>query len=405
MKVIYFHQYFSTPECSSGTRSYEMAKRLVKDGNDVFMITTSAFLDRVYKFNSGWNCLEVDGINVFVLKLPYSNSNSYFQRIYKFIYFSIRSSFKSLSIKADVIFATSTPLTIIIPALFFKFFKRKPLIFEVRDLWPEMPVAVGAINNRILIYIASKLESLAYFSAQKIIALSPGMASSIIEKGKNSADVITIPNSCDNALFRVDPEIGLRYRANKLNVSKHNKVVVYTGTLGAVNNVSYLVNLARESLSKGHRIHYYIFGEGAEELTIREFAENSGVLDVNLFMSPAVSKLEVVEILSASDVALSLFDDIPQMWANSANKFFDALAAGKPVGINYKGWQYDLMANDKFGVYLDCDNYQVAADNLNNFLFDEQKYNSAKDHALSLASNEFSRDKLYLKFNEVFKSL
>jgi len=404
MKLIYLHQYFATPDSCSGTRSYEMSRRLVKDGHDVTVLTTSAFLDNIYNFDSGWNFLSIDGISVYVLKLPYSNSNSYLTRIYKFIYFSFRSFLKSLNFDCDVIFATSTPLTIIIPAFLHKKIKKIPLVFEVRDLWPELPIAVGAIKNPFVIWAAEYLEMLAYKSSSKIITLSSGMKNGVLKKIKEKNSVVIIPNSCDNDFFNVSDEVGLKYKKDHLKFVKSSKLVVYAGTLGVINDVSYLVYVAKESFLKGYDICFYVVGDGAEKEQVRSLAEKLKVLNINFFMSNPVNKKEVVKILSAADMALSLFGDIPEMWSNSANKMFDALAAGKPVGINYKGWQYDLINEKGFGICLSAKDYVAAAKKIHTFLFDDRRYSNAKYQSCDIASKEFSRDNLYVEFEKTIKS-
>lgn len=175
MRILYLHQYFATPESNAGTRSYEMAKRFVKNGHNVTFVTSSAYLSSNYKVQKGWNLIEIDGIKLHVLHLDYSNKDSFIKRIFKFISFSARSTLKSLSIKADVVFATSTPLTIAIPGLIYSKLKRKPLVFEVRDLWPELPVASGVIKNKLVIKLASWLEKYTYRNSKRLIGLSPGM--------------------------------------------------------------------------------------------------------------------------------------------------------------------------------------------------------------------------------------
>jgi len=302
------------------------------------------------------------------------------------------------------VFATSTPLTIIIPAFFYKKIKKLPMVFEVRDLWPELPIAVGAIKNPIVIWLAERLEKLAYSSSSKIIALSSGIETGVLNKMKTSKDVVTIPNSCDNDLFRVDEKIGFEYRKNNLDFVGSSKLVVYTGTLGVINDVSYLVYVARESLNKNYKICFYVVGDGAEKDKVYALAKNLQVLNVNFFISSPINKKEVVKLLSAADMALSLFGDIPEMWANSANKMFDALAAGKPIAINYKGWQYDLIREKGFGICLPQKNYPLAAEEIYNFLFDDGRYSNARLQARNIADQDFSRDKLYIKFEEVIKS-
>src|SRR5690625_3260213 len=155
MKIIYLHQYFNTPEMSGGTRSYEMARRLVTAGHEVHMITSWRDPDRA---DENWFETVEAGVNVHWLPVPYSNHMSYGERIKAFSRFAHQAGTKAKELQGDVIFATSTPLTIAIPAISASKKHKVPMVFEVRDLWPELPIAIGALNNPILKWAAKRLE-------------------------------------------------------------------------------------------------------------------------------------------------------------------------------------------------------------------------------------------------------
>lgn len=392
MKILYLHQYFATPNSNAGTRSFEMARRLVSKGHDVEFVTSSAYLTGEYNFNKGWNFIEIEGIKLNVLHLPYSNNDSFFKRLIKFASFSFKATFKCLSLNADVVFATSTPLTIAIPAIIFKRIKRKPMVFEVRDLWPELPVAVGALKSPLLIYLARKLEKITYANSSRLVALSPGMSRGIEKCGVEKKLITLATNSCDTDLFDVSSSIGKAYKSSKLAFVGTRKLAVYTGTFGVINKVEFLVDLALSLKKVDSSICLVAIGDGMEKSMVVEKAKVAGVLNENLFVLPAVPKTEIVKVLSAADLAFSLFGPVEEMWHNSANKLFDALASGTPVAINYFGWQKDLIEESKCGVVLNPENSQEAAKNLSLFLNDEQRYSYAKVQCNQLAYKRFSRD-------------
>ena len=178
MKIIYLHQYFNTPEMSGGTRSYEMARRFVSAGHEVHMITSSR---EKHNNASGWVKEIIDGIHVYWLAVPYSNKMSFKVRVMAFLKFAVASGAKAYRVGGDVIFATSTPLTIALPAVYAAKRLRKPMVFEVRDIWPELPIAVGALKNPFLKKAAKWLEKFAYKNAAHVVALSSGMADGVIK--------------------------------------------------------------------------------------------------------------------------------------------------------------------------------------------------------------------------------
>ena len=392
MKILYLHQYFATPDSKAGTRSYEMAKRFIAAGHEVTFITTSAGLIGNYSFSPGWNELTIDGIKLHVLDLPYSNKDSFLKRILKFIHFSMSSSYKSLSVDSDVVFATSTPLTIAIPGLFYSKIKRKPMVFEVRDLWPELPIAIGAIKNPLLIYFAELLEKLAYKHSSHIVGLSPGMCEGVIRHGIDEKNVTLATNSCDTELFDVKPEIGVAYKSEHLSFVGERKLVAYTGTFGAINNVKYLVDLAVEANKQSLNICFIAIGDGSERDEVVRYSSELGVLNDNFFVLDPVPKYEIVKLLSATDLSLSLFGPVKEMWNNSANKLFDALASNTPIAINYGGWQEGFINESKCGIVLNPTDMSKAVVDINSFLTCAEDYNVAVSSCNYLSHNVYSRD-------------
>ena len=166
MKIIYIHQYFNTPNMAGGTRSYEMARRLVSMGHEVHMLTSrrdkSSSQDYLFTLE--------DGIHVHWIPVAYSNKFSDVNRILAFLKFAWLSTKKGISLQGDVVFATSTPLTIAIPGYIVSRKLSIPMVFEVRDLWPTLPIAIGSLKNTLLKWIALRLERFAYFNSARVVA-------------------------------------------------------------------------------------------------------------------------------------------------------------------------------------------------------------------------------------------
>ena len=400
MITLYLHQYFATPESNAGTRSYEMAKRLVKNGHEVIFVTSSAFFSDNYSLQKGWNFIEIDGIKLHVLHLGYSNKDSFFKRVLKFLSFSVRSTFKSLSIKCDVVFATSTPLTIAIPGLIYSKVKQIPLVFEVRDLWPELPIAAGVIKNKWVIKIATWLEQYTYKNSKRLIGLSPGMCDGITRHGIPAEHVTLATNSCDTDLFDVDKSVGLDYLNTKLSFVNGRKLIVYTGTFGLINKVGYIVELAKEAQKLDPNLCFVAIGDGMEKQQVIAEAEQAKVLNTNLYVLDPVPKTEVVDLLSAADLSLSLFGPVKEMWHNSANKLFDALASQTPIAINYKGWQQEFIDEHNCGLVLDSSDYEKASISISHFLNDQSEYDKAVESCKILSYEHFSRDIMAAKIEK-----
>jgi glycosyltransferase involved in cell wall biosynthesis len=395
VRILYLHQYFNTPSMAGGTRSYEMARRLVDRGHEVQMITS-----RRSATGTGWTESEEAGIHVHWCNVPYSNHMSFRRRIQAFFEFAWRAARKAASLPGDLVFATSTPLTIALPAVWAARKQSIPMVFEVRDLWPEMPIAVGALRSRPAIAAARWLERFAYRNAARVVALSPGMKDGVVAAGYPADRVTVIPNSCDRQLFQVDETAGQVFR-RRYPWLGDRPLVVYAGTLGLINGVDYLARLAAAVRARDPEVRFLVVGDGREEGRVRREAEQLGVWERNFFMLPPIPKAEMPALLSAADLATSLFLDIEQMWANSANKLFDALAAGRPIAINHQGWLADMIHETGCGLVLDPHDLASAADRLVSALHDRFWLAGARRAAGQAAEERFDRDRLAAQLEAV----
>ena len=127
-------------------------------------------LNNPFKF--GFRRGKVEGIEVVEINLSYSNNMNLFQRSIAFLKFSLICSIIGIKSKCDLIYATSTPLTIAIPGILGKIFRGRKFIFEVRDLWPELPKALGIVTNPFLLFLLDSLETIAYYYADICIGLA-----------------------------------------------------------------------------------------------------------------------------------------------------------------------------------------------------------------------------------------
>jgi len=272
------------------------------------------------------------------------------------------------------------------------------MVFEVRDLWPELPISIGALKNPLLRRAAQALERFAYSNSAAVVALSPGMAEGIVRTGYPREKVAMVPNASDLELFQRDAAQGRAFR-RRLGIDDGRILVGYLGTLGRINGVSFLVQVAA-ALKDDPRFLFLTVGDGQERELVAALARSEGVLDRNFLMLSKIPKTEVPALLSAVNVATSLFLPIPQMESNSANKFFDALAAGCCVAINYGGWHAQLLHEAQAGIRLRSDPRQAAAD-LQALAVEPGKIQSAGLNARRLAEERFSRDDLAAKIQAV----
>lgn len=403
MKIIYLHQYFTLPTQAGGTRSYDLSKRFINAGKEVVVVTSSAFLQGLGPFEEKWTVKQYEGIELHILKLDYDNKLGFMKRIQVFISFLREASKRLLKLKGDVVLATSTPLTIAVPAIV-KYWRHKtPYIFEVRDVWPEVPIAMGIIRNKIAIRALESFERYIYRKAAHVVALSDDMKRSVLRRTKLSEDRITvIPNIAEVNRFR-------DYKENDHLITsmigfKPQRVLLYAGTFGEVNGLDYLVQMAALTQHIDPELKYLLLGDGKQKEAVVKMAADQGLLDRIVFFAKPVPKSRLPQLYHECTAASSFVIPIKELWANSANKFFDCLAAGKPVVINHLGWQADVILKKNVGHVLGYERTpehmeRTAAafcDYMNNTALLEEQGRNAQAVAREQYSLEVAADK-YLK--------
>ena len=374
---------------NGGTRSYELSRRLRSWGLDVTVITTDQNPDREDIFC--WKDSTVDGIPVRWFGNPYSNKLGFWRRMLSFCRFMIAATWELFRQDADVIYATSTPLTVAVPAIIIKVIKRRPMVFEVRDTWPTVPIAMGELRNPVLVLLARYLERLAYFFADEIVALSPDMKNEIKKRCSENKKITIIPNGCDEAFGNVMKDEVWQVRQT-YGWDTSVKIILYAGTFGRVNGLSYLVELAEEIKKRDPQIIVVACGKGRELEYVTQLASELGVLGNAFQIIEPVTKKKLPSLIAAASLVTSTVIDIPELAANSANKVFDGWAAGKPVLINHEGWLRDVIEENNAGLPVYGKETSFVADEIVSLLRDHQRYESKCHAARRVAVKYFDRN-------------
>lgn len=398
MKILYFHQHFSTPKGSAGIRSYAMAQSLIRNGHQVTMVCGSFGAGQTgltQPFNKGMRRGMVDGIDIIEFELPYSNALSFLKRILIFLSFAFKSIKVALTEQYDVVFATTTPLTAGIPGIFAKWFRRKPFVFEVRDLWPELPKAMGVIKNPIVLWMMSVLEWSSYHSADRLVGLSPGIVEGIIKRGIAPEKVASIPNGCDLDIFASEHQA---WRPE--GVQPTDLMAIFTGTHGLANGLNAVLDAAVE-LKKRQRtdIKLVLVGDGMQKKALLERAAELQ-LDNVIFHNP-VNKAKLAGLMASADIGLQILANVPAFYyGTSPNKFFDYISAGLPVLNNYPGWLAELITKEQCGFAVPPENPQAFADALEQAANQREQLIEMGRNSQQVAKEQFNRSILSQKFSD-----
>jgi glycosyltransferase involved in cell wall biosynthesis len=342
----------------------------------------------------GWHRGVVDGIDVIGLPLSYSNHDGIARRAWIFLRFAWRSIGIALRHDYDVLFATSTPLTAAVPGIAMKMAgRRKPFVFEVRDLWPELPRALG-MKNPLLLGGMSILEKLAYRMADRCVGLSPGIVEGIRRRAPARLEVDMIPNGCDLGLFTPNN----RERSKLAGVEAGDFVAGFTGTHGVANGLDAVLDAAAELKRCGRRdIKLVLIGDGGQKERLVARAKRDE-LDNCLFLS-SVKKTAIAPITASLDCGMQILANVPAFYfGTSPNKFFDYIAAGVPVLCNYPGWLAEMIVSHRCGVAVTPDDPAAFATALCRLADNRDEAAAMGRNGRALAESQFSREMLAKRF-------
>jgi glycosyltransferase involved in cell wall biosynthesis len=383
VKLLYIHQYFKFPDEFGGTRSYWIAKGLIKNNHKVVVISTKNGLKKKVER------ITREGIIVIYLNIPYSNNMGIFARFSAFVNFMFRSTYYALKEKkVDLIYATSTPLTVGFPALITKWFSRTPYVFEVRDLWPEVPIQMGALKNSLIKKAAILFEKTIYNNATHIIALSPGMKSGVMRFVKDKRKVSMVPN-----MSKIDEFYPRKVTNDEkiecgIDPSKFN--CIHFGAMGIANGLEYIIKASKLAYDKRLNFIQFVFlGEGVVEDRLKSFVKQNNLGNVT-FLGPKPLN-EVSSIVNACDLSIVSFADIEVLKTNSPNKLFDSLSAGKPIIVNSSGWTKDIVEENNCGFYVDVKAPEDLIEKIQYLYNDKKLFEKFSKNSRILAENKYDK--------------
>lgn len=390
MHILYFHQHFSTPTGATGIRSYEMARALVRRGHRVTMVCGSNAQARTGldgPFCGRRRSGRVEGIEVVEFDLSYANRDGFLRRTWLFARFALTGVGLALTRPYDLLFATTTPLTAGISGIAARWMRGKPFVFEVRDLWPELPQAMGVIRNPVVLKLMSVLEWASYRSAHRLVGLSPGIVRGIRRRGVDAGRIAMIPNGCDLHIFSDAQTPPWRPKG----VSLGDLMAVFAGTHGLANGLDAVLDGAAQLKARGRDdVKIVLIGDGREKPRLIARAAAEGLSNV-LFHHP-VPKARLSGLMAATDVGIQCLADVPAFYfGTSPNKFFDYIAAGLPVLNNYPGWLADMIQEAGCGFAVPPRDPAAFADALERAADDRSALSRMGANALTLARTRFDR--------------
>jgi glycosyltransferase involved in cell wall biosynthesis len=368
MHILYLSQYFPPEVGATQTRAYEMARGLVQAGHRVTLIAEvpnhpSGIIPPEYR-GKWYERAQLDGIDVVRVWVKASPVKSFRTRLAFYVSYMLNSTLVGL-LRArgpfDVVFATSPPLFVGGAGVALHWLKRVPLVFEVRDLWPELAVALGEISSPRAIAWAHRLADLCYDRASRIVVVTEGDRQQLLARGCPEEKLALIPNGANTALFHYQPEEAARFRlAHGLGDAF---VVVYAGTHGIAQGLETLLEAAA-ILRDSADIRFVLVGEGPVKAGLQALRAGLG-LD-NVLMLPEQPRSTIPAVLSAADAASVPLRKVALFHGTRPSKMFDAWACELPVLLSVDGEARRTLEAAQGGLYVPPEDPQALADAIRN---------------------------------------
>jgi len=360
MHILFLTHYFPPEVNAPASRTFENAKRWVKAGHRVTVITCvpnhpkgiayPGFKNRLYQWD------EVEGIRVLRVMTYLSPNEGFLKRTFNYVSYMISAIFFSQLVKnVDIVVSTSPQFFCGMAGYFVSRLKRRQWVLEIRDLWPESIVTVGAIKQRKVIQFLELLEKFLYLKADHIVALTNAFKSHILKKGVPAERISVITNGADLNMYiplprrnSVSDEYGL----------SDSFVVSYIGTHGMAHSLKTVLQAAKKLESKKN-ILFLLVGDGAEREALLKEKKKLGLN--NVLMLPQQPKEKIPGLLAASDVCMVLLRKDDLFKTVIPSKMFESMAMERPIILGVDGESRQIVEEAQCGIVIEPEDHDGLA--------------------------------------------
>ena len=396
MHILCIYQYYNTPDTPGNIRLYSLLHELGKQ-HQISLITTRYFMDQQ---QTDLYPEAPAGVDISYLDVPYNNHMNTFQRLPAYSAFSLKALMRGRKIhQPDLIWGISTPLSIGWAASRLARYHRVPWLFEVRDLWPDFPIQMGAFSSPLITKPLRAWERRLYETADRIIATSPDMT-------RHIQGMVQHPEKVSTSLHGTNPEMIACIQAEEIQAMRdrwglqHKKVVIYGGKFGRANDAPTLLAAAKQLAD--HPDMVFVFaGFGFYDAEIAETAKTSS----NLLYIPTLSHHDMLRWYTLADISIVPFIGLPVLSVNSPAKFFDSLGCGTPVVVTNPGWTKTFVEEHQCGWYTPPADPNHLAETICAIFADESVRAAAGKRGKIVADRLFDRKMIAGELNTILEQM
>lgn len=398
MRILLVHQYFLEENDPGGSRWNEITKTWIELGHSVTVIAGMIHYNgssKSIEYKNRYFVSKVQGeVIVHRCHVSESYNNGFLGRLWGYFSFMLSSLWAGLFIvkgKHDVIIVTSPPLFVGVSGYLVSFFKKIPMVFEVRDLWPESAIDTGVLTNKMIISLAFNIEKFIYKKAKLINVLTPAFYKVLLEqKGVSKDKLLLIPNAADFSLSEEILQDFDRVEFRKNNNLTDYFVITYVGAHGVANHLEQLLDVGKKL--EDTNVLILLIGQGMEKNRLMKKAKEMNVANVR-FIDP-VPKKEVFKYIIASEMGASVLKKVDTFKTVYSNKTFDYFSCKIPVLMAIDGVSRELVEIAQAGSYVEPENSTDYENVIRAYLNNQERVRKEGINGYNYAKINFDREKL-----------
>lgn len=366
MHILFLTDNFPPEVNAPASRTFEHCREWVRRGHRVTVITCApnfpnGVVHEGYK-NRLWSRETIEGIDVVRVWTVISSNAGFFWRVIDYASFMISALPAGVFTKrVDVVIATSPQLFTPCAGLTIARLKRRPFVFELRDLWPESIRAVGAMRQSRILDALERLELFLYRHSDHIVCVTNAFKLNLISRGVPDPKLSVAMNGADLSLFTPQPRN--EDLANRLGLG--GRIVVgYFGTLGMAHGLETVLEAARrlQLHPDGQNIRILLLGDGAEKQNLK--AQSAALGLTNVVFVDSVPRHQVVTYWSIADIALIHLKKRKLFETVIPSKLFECMAMGIPVLHGVAGESAEIVKQENCGVLFEAENADELASSI-----------------------------------------
>ncbi|MBU3659564.1 MAG: glycosyltransferase family 4 protein [Flavobacteriales bacterium] len=409
MKILLIHQYFLEENDPGGSRWNEISKVWTDLGHEVTVVSGMMHAngnEKLKEYKGKYFVKKQQGkVNVLRCHVSESYNKGFAGRLWGYFSFMFSSLWGGLFYvkgKFDIVIVTSPPLFVGFSGYLISRFKRIPLVFEIRDLWPESAIDTGVLTNKLIINLAFRFEKFIYKKSKLINVLTPAFYETLkTVKGVSVEKLIMIPNAAD---FSLSEKL-----LNEFDSSEFRKflgiegkfVITYVGAHGVANHLQQVLEAGKKL--EDTNVLFLLIGQGMEKEKLKKMASDMNVKNVR-FIDP-VPKEEVFKYILASDMGASILKNVDTFKTVYSNKTFDYMSCKKPILMAIDGVSRKLVEDANAGCFVEPENAESFNSVIRNYIQNPILLTQQGENGYNYAKENFDREKLAVKYIERLKQL